>query len=74
MKKITLLIALIAFTFNARAQFPETFAEPTNLPAGWEVFDNGIGTTVTWEQDDNGYALILCRMKTFQHQTLLKIS
>lgn len=58
MKKITLLIALIAFTFNARAQFPETFAGPTNLPAGWEVFDNGIGTTVTWEQNENGYAFI----------------
>lgn len=59
MNKITiLLIALIAFTFKAQAQFPETFDGP-NLPTGWAVFDNGIGTTESWQQDPNGYAFVL---------------
>jgi hypothetical protein len=58
MKKITLLFTLLVISFNAFAQFPETFDGP-GLPATWTVFDNGVGTTVSWGYNDAGYPVVL---------------
>lgn len=60
MKKITLmLVAILVSTFTSYAQFPETFEGPNNLPATWAVFDNGVGTVESWQQSENGFALVL---------------
>lgn len=59
MKKIILFLVMCLLSLTSYAQFPESFEGPENLPADWLVFDNGIGTAQTWQQDPNGYAVVL---------------
>ena len=59
MKKITFLLLTLLLTSVGYAQFPEPFEGPDNLPEGWLVFDNGFGTSETWQQNPNGFALVL---------------
>lgn len=56
MKKITILlfITLICLGNKVFAQFPENFSGSA-LPAGWAIFDNGIGTNQTWTLSTSGY-------------------
>ncbi len=53
MKKITMLVVfLLAFVTESRAQFPEGFEGATFPPAGWTTFigTNGIGTVQNWQR------------------------
>ncbi|GGE20752.1 T9SS-dependent choice-of-anchor J family protein [Psychroflexus salis] len=59
MNKITLLMLAFLATLSTYAQFPETFEGPNSLPATWAIFDNGIGTVESWQQSENGFALVL---------------
>ncbi|WP_299125092.1 choice-of-anchor J domain-containing protein [uncultured Winogradskyella sp.] len=52
MKKITLLLLTLCISLVSYAQFPESFDGGPNIPAGWAVFDNGIGTTWSWTVND----------------------
>lgn len=52
MKKITLLILTLCVSFMSYAQFPESFDGGATIPAGWAVFDNGVGTTWSWTVND----------------------
>lgn len=49
MKKTLLLITFLCYTFLGFSQFSEDFEGGTFPPAGWLVFDNGVGTTNSWE-------------------------
>ncbi|WP_179020945.1 T9SS-dependent choice-of-anchor J family protein [Winogradskyella forsetii] len=52
MKKITLFIFALCISFTSFAQFPESFDGGPTIPAGWAVFDNGIGTSFSWTVND----------------------
>ena len=59
MKKTTLTFLALLTYLCSYAQFPETFAGPNSLPTTWAVFDNGVGTTESWQQSENGFALVI---------------
>ena len=52
MKKL-LLILLMLSGFGVFAQLPENFEGGTFPPPGWAIFDNGIGTTISWAETTN---------------------
>jgi len=60
MKKITFLLMFLS-TFFAQAQLNEDFESGTFPPAGWAIFDNGIGLAETWHESGstNHYAQVI---------------
>ena len=58
MKKITFLILFLTISFSVKAQFPENF--DNGLPPEWTTYigENGLGATVNWEYNDNGYMTV----------------
>ena len=61
MKKITLLLLAILYSFVGYSQFPENFESTTvagGFPTGWLVTDNGVGTSVSWAITDSPTVVI----------------
>ena len=52
MKKLLLFLLMLS-GFGVFAQLPENFEGATFPPTGWAIFDNGIGTTISWAETTN---------------------
>lgn len=51
---LALVMGLLALPASGQA-LSENFDGPTFPPAGWAVFDNGVGTNVSWTQDPGSF-------------------
>ena len=50
MKKITLFLLILLYSFTSYGQFPEGFEESaTTLPTNWDQYQNGVGTAEFWK-------------------------
>lgn len=56
MKKITLLFFMVLSSLSAFAQLPLESFEGSFPPAGWGIYDNAIGTNVSWAQSNGSAA------------------
>ena len=54
----TFLILFLTISLSVKAQFPENF--DNGLPPEWTTYigENGLGATVNWEYNENGYMTV----------------